>query len=169
MKKLITWVVFILSIFLLGCSKTENIPAEETTIEWKTVIKSTLKDLVKKEQQTTCSFTFEDETTKENWTIYIKEWKAKSITNIELKKENMNIEAYTIIKDDYTYTRSSVQQSQWAKFKNLDTKESEKYKEDPIGTKELQLVCETKEIDDDLFIIPSEISFIDITDYLINK
>lgn len=165
MKKLILWVIIAWSILLLGCSNTSN----ESDVKNQIVFKWTLKDALKKNQSAICSFTFEDENTQENWIIYIKKWKAKSITNVELKNEKMNIEAYVIIKNDYIYTRSNIQNNQWAKFENLYENNQKQYKEDPIWIKELQLICENNEVDENLFNIPSEISFIDITDYLINK
>jgi hypothetical protein len=36
----------------------------------------------------------------------------KSAAKVQLKKENMNLEAYTVTKDGYTYTRSNIQKSQ---------------------------------------------------------
>lgn len=165
MKKLILWVIMAWSILLLGCSNTPN----ESDIKNQIVFKWTLKDALKKNQSATCSFTFEDKNTQENWIIYIKNWNAKSITNVELKNEKMNIEAYVIIKNDYIYTRSNIQNNQWAKFENLYENNQKQYKEDPIWIKELQLICENNEVDENLFNIPSEISFINITDYLINK
>ncbi len=78
MKKLIAWAILAASVLLIGCSKTEDTTTQETTIEWKNVFNWTVKDLLKKGENVMCSFTFEDEKTKEEWTIYIHQWKIKS-------------------------------------------------------------------------------------------
>lgn len=166
MKKLIVLVIIAGSVILVWCSKTPNTQeTSETTIETKNVFKWTVKDLIEKNESLVCSFAFEDEKSKENWTIYVHQWKIKSVWNIELKEENVSIEANIITDNEYTYTRSNTQ-DQWAKFKNIDTNSEQQYKEDPLNEKDLQFICEEAEIDENIFTIPTNITFIDITEYL---
>lgn len=159
------------SILLAGCSKSPNpdITTPEATTENQEIFKWTIKDLFEKGENVSCSFTFEDEDTKEEWTIDVYEKNMKSIAKVFLKKENMDIEAYSITKDWYTYTRSNIQKSQWAKFKNMESNWDEKYAEDPLNNKEVNFICKKTNIDKNEFSIPSDISFIDISDYLKDK
>lgn len=170
MKKFIAWLVVFGSLLLIWCSKSPNSETNETnetTIENQNSFKWTAKDLLRKWDNTVCSFTFEDEDTKEEGNIYIYEWNMKTVANVFLKKENMNIEAYSITKDDYTYTRSNIQKSQWAKFKNINN--DDENIQDPLDEKEVNFTCKKTNIDENMFVIPSDISFIDISDYLQDK
>jgi len=166
MKKLIALLIIAGSIILVWCSKTPTQESDDTATIWsKNVFKWTVKDLLKKEESLVCSFAFEDGKSKENWTIYVHQWKIKSIWNIELKEENISIEANIITDNEYTYTRSNTQ-DQWAKFKNIDANSEQQYKEDPLNDKDLQFICEQTEVDENIFTIPTNITFIDITEYL---
>lgn len=173
MKKFILGVIMAGSLILVGCSKspnTETTTPEEKTVENQEVFKWTAKDLFKKGESVECSFTFENEETKEDWTIYVDQGKMKTIAKVLLKKENMNMEAYSITRDGYTYTRSNIQKSQWAKFKNMgDEGNEEIYNEDPLDDKEVNFICKNTNIEENIFNIPTDVSFIDITDYLKDK
>ncbi len=176
MKKFIVWVIMAGSILLVGCWKTPTTDvstegiAPENKQEKQNVFKGTAKDLLTKEDNVSCSFTFEDNDTKEEGTIYIYKGMMKSVAKVQLKKENMNLEAYTVTKDGYTYTRSNIQKSQWAKFKTIpEWTNEEAYSEDPLGEKEVDFVCKEENLQENMFEIPSDVSFMDITDYLKNK
>lgn len=172
MKKYIVWIILAGSFLLVGCSKTPgsevNNP-ETATTEDQDVFKWTAKDLLEKGDNVVCSFTFEDETSKEEGTIYVLDGNIKSTTKVLLKKENMNMEAYMVTKDDYTYTRSNIQKSQGAKFKNIKADEESSYEKDPLNEKEVNFVCKETTIDPNMFTVPNDISFMDITDYLKDK
>lgn len=173
MKKFIVWVVMIGSILLVWCSKapsSETTNPEETVTENQNVFKWTAKDLFKKGDNVSCSFTFENEDTKEEWTVYVDKGMMKTVAKVLLKKENMSMEAFSVTKDGYTYTRSNIQKSQWAKFRNIDDKGNEEiYTEDPLDDKEVNFICKETKIDESTFAIPADISFMDITEYLKDK
>jgi len=170
MKKFIALVIIAGSILVFGCSKqkdTTNI--EETQIDNnQEVFKWTIKSLLENKKNVECSFTFEDENVKEEWTSYIQNWKMKSVAKVFMKKENINMESYSVTKDDYTYTRSNLENAQWAKFKNIDNNK-ELYNEDPLDDKEINFICKSTKIDESIFEIPTDISFIDITEYFLKK
>lgn len=158
---------------LVGCSKTPNTETptpENTTTEKQEIFKWTAKDLLKKGNNVFCSFTFENEETKEEGSIYVHEGKMRTTAKVLLKKENMNMEAFSVTKDGYTYTRSNLQKSQGAKFKRIDeTGNEQEYAEDPLDEKEVDFVCKEISIDESLFNIPSDITFMDISEYLKGK
>lgn len=116
-----------------------------------------------------CEFTFEDDNTKEVWILYLQDWKLQSTTKTEFKNENLSMDTKTIIKDGFVYTRNSLQENQWTKFQVLDKKNTQQYIENPIDNKELDLICEWTEIDTEIFKLPPNISFVDITEYLFDK
>ncbi len=176
MKKYIGYVI--ITALLLGWC-TKNTP-QENTIEKQQITEATeqtfkeneatfewtLKNLLELWKNIECSFNFEDETTKEEWKILVAKKEMKSTAKVFLKKENIGFEAYTLIKDDYTYSRSNAEKSQWVKFKVSENNNESSNKKDPLDEKRLQFICEEKEIDKNEFTIPSEIEFTDITNNL---
>jgi hypothetical protein len=171
MKKIAVWIFLLTTMFLFWCDKSpwSDWPENRITekIENQGNFKWSIKDLLKKWWNITCSFTFENNETKEKWTVYLYGWKMKSIAQVYLKKENLDLETYTVIKDWYTYTRSNAQKWQWAKFKNIDDKwNDEVYTEDPLDNKNIDFICNKNEANDDMFELPTDIAFMDISDYL---
>lgn len=168
MKKIVLWMILLWSTFLLWCQKTpssgetNNISeTQQETFKWST------KDLLKKWDNVSCTFSFEDDETKEDGTIYVYNGQMKTTANVKIKNENLDLKTFTIIKKDYTYTRSDMQKGQGAKFKNIDDQwNEEQYTDDPLSNKDIDFTCKKITENTENFEIPTDINFIDITDYL---
>ena len=113
MKKLVLSLAILAGIFMFaGCGSQTAETVDETTNEvsgeemTEETFNSTMKDLYKKGGKMTCTMTTVEDGVQMNGTLYMDGKNMRS--DVKGTVEGMNIEMNTIIKDGYSYTRSSM-------------------------------------------------------------
>lgn len=128
MKKLVVWLALVFGLTLFaGCGNQTSTPdiEEEVAVVGEEMseetFESTMEDLYKKWGKMTCSMTTNEDGVVMNGTLYMDGKKMRS--DVKGAIEGMNIEMSTIIKDGYSYTRSSMSNEGWKVVYNEDEEE----------------------------------------------
>jgi len=166
MKKLALSIVLLSGLFLLsGCwntstdtSTSDNEANSNQTSE--ETLTTSMSKLFKEWKPSTCTFTLptEDWVTLE-WTLYVdgKKMRYTSQGTIAWQSMEMNV----IVKDDYSYSWSNMEQGKWYKMKELADDMQEDAWEDVWAEEreqEMDFVCK-KWVKDWIFDLPNNITF----------
>jgi hypothetical protein len=163
--------IFLVLLLLTACSSQKE-AGEEEKEEKKTeqtneeVLVTSTKDLLNKDESLYCLSQTIDEEVEVNTTYYFDNEKQRMRSDSEIydKEEDLNYNSSFILKDNWAYMWNDLMIMDGMKFYFDDEEEADSETLDL--QEELEFSCQTWEVDDSIFDLPSEVNFSDMTDFL---
>jgi hypothetical protein len=180
MKKGLILALF-MSMFLVlaGCgNKTETLDSslpsewqneEEVVVDNSEMdeeeFESTMENLYKKGGKMTCTMTTNEDGVKMQWTLYIDGKNMRSDANGNLWWNEISMS--TIIKDGYSYTRSSMEKEWWKfPYEDEEDEDDEEYYDDEHEEESIvKFVCKKWVSSKKVFDLPKNVTFNEMPDF----